>query len=115
MKIENDSLQKPRILVVEDNELNMELVTALLEAAGHGVLQADSGETAIGLALRENPSLILMDLSLPGMNGLQTAAAPAQKPAFGLYPDCRADRKRHARRRGTRFRRGLRRIHYKAY
>ena len=86
MKINNDAAQKPRILIVEDNELNMELVAALLEAAGYAVLQADSGETAIELALRESPALILMDLALPGMDGLQAVAALRNVPNASHIP-----------------------------
>lgn len=59
-----------KILVIEDNPVNMELATDLLEFAGFGVLQAASAEEGIALARAEMPDLILMDLSLPGMDGL---------------------------------------------
>ena len=73
MAVKTETAWKPLILIVEDNELNMELVTALLEAAGCAVLQADSGEAAVRQAIRGQPDLILMDIALPGMDGLQAA------------------------------------------
>jgi CheY-like chemotaxis protein len=59
-----------KILVVEDNSLNMELTADVLGAAGYTVLQAENAERGIALARAESPSLILMDVSLPGMDGL---------------------------------------------
>jgi CheY-like chemotaxis protein len=59
-----------RILVIEDNELNMKLVTALLKIAHYEILQAGDAETGIRLARSHHPTLILMDLQLPGMDGL---------------------------------------------
>ena len=60
-----------KILVVEDNERNMYLISFILEKMGHRVLQADSGEKGIELASREQPDLILMDIQLPGIDGLE--------------------------------------------
>lgn len=59
-----------KVLVVEDYPLNMELVTDLLEASGFVVLQATSAEQGLGIAARERPDIILMDVSLPGLDGL---------------------------------------------
>ena len=59
-----------KILIIEDNPVNMELATDLLEVAGYEVQQAASAEEGIALARSEMPDLILMDLSLPGMDGL---------------------------------------------
>lgn len=58
------------ILVVEDNPLNLELVTDLLEMSGHTVVPADSGEVALDIARTQKLDLILMDVSLPGKDGL---------------------------------------------
>ena len=58
------------VLIVEDNPLNMELATDLLEAAGFHVLGATTGERGIELARQAHPDVILMDVDLPGMNGL---------------------------------------------
>jgi CheY-like chemotaxis protein len=59
-----------KILVVEDNPLNMELTADILGAAGYVVLQAENAERGITLARAESPALILMDVRLPGMDGL---------------------------------------------
>ena len=59
-----------KILVVEDSPLNMELVTDLLEVNGYEVLQANEAQTGIDLAVLAQPDLILMDIQLPGMDGL---------------------------------------------
>lgn len=59
-----------RVLVIEDNAANMKLAVFLLEQAGHEVLQATDAETGISLARTERPLLILMDVQLPGMDGL---------------------------------------------
>ena len=59
-----------KILVVEDNPLNLELTADILGAAGYTVLRAENAERGIALARSENPALILMDISLPGMDGL---------------------------------------------
>ena len=63
-----------RILVIEDNPVNMELATDLLEIAGFTVLQADNAEKGIELAKSEMPGLILMDIGLPVMDGLAATA-----------------------------------------
>jgi len=63
-----------RILVVEDNAANLKLATFLLESAGHTVISAPDAEVGLALARDEQPSLILMDIQLPGMDGLEAAA-----------------------------------------
>ena len=60
-----------KVLVVEDNPVNMKLVTYLLQSAGHTVLSAPDAETGLTLARGEQPNLILMDIQLPGMDGLE--------------------------------------------
>ena len=59
-----------RILVVEDNEMNMQLVEYLLEEGGYEIVKAASGEEAMEIARREPIDLILMDIHLPGVDGL---------------------------------------------
>jgi two-component system cell cycle response regulator DivK len=58
------------VLVVEDNPANMKLATFLLQSAGHTVLSATDAEAGLTLARDEKPNLILMDIQLPGMDGL---------------------------------------------
>jgi two-component system cell cycle response regulator DivK len=63
-----------RVLIVEDNPANMKLATFLLESAGHVVLSATDAEAGLTLARGEQPNLILMDIQLPGMDGLEATA-----------------------------------------
>jgi len=62
------------VLVVEDNAANMKLTTFLLESAGHTVLAASDAESGLALARDRRPALIVMDIQLPGMDGLQATA-----------------------------------------
>ena len=62
------------ILIVEDNAANMKLSTFLLESAGHTAVTATTAETGVTLASECHPDLILMDIQLPGMDGLQATA-----------------------------------------
>lgn len=59
------------ILVVEDNPRNLKLVRDLLEHVGHRTLAAETGEDAIALARAHRPDLVLMDVQLPGMDGVE--------------------------------------------
>ena len=62
-----------RILIVEDNELNMKLLHDVLEAHGYEIIPSHQGSTAIHLAHQHRPHLILMDLQLPDISGLEAA------------------------------------------
>ncbi len=62
------------VLIVEDNPANMTLAVFLLESAGHTVLSAVDAEAGLTLARAEHPDLILMDMQLPGMDGLEATA-----------------------------------------
>ena len=62
------------ILVVEDNPANLTLATFLLQSAGHEVVAAIDAEAGMALAEDLQPALILMDIQLPGMDGLQATA-----------------------------------------
>jgi two-component system cell cycle response regulator DivK len=63
-----------KVLIVEDNSANMTLAVFLLESAGHSVLSARDAEAGLTLARDEQPDLILMDIQLPGIDGLQATA-----------------------------------------
>jgi two-component system, cell cycle response regulator DivK len=63
-----------KVLVVEDNPANMTLATFLLQSAGHTVLSATDAEAGLTVARGEQPDLILMDIQLPGMDGLEATA-----------------------------------------
>ena len=60
-----------KVLIVEDNELNMKLFAELLEAHGYETRQTREGLKAIGIARRFNPDLIIMDIQLPEVSGLE--------------------------------------------
>jgi CheY-like chemotaxis protein len=77
---------RPRILVVEDNPLNLELASDLLEASGFEVISARTGEAGIKLAQEAQPHLILMDLSLPGMDGIEATKALKANAQTGHIP-----------------------------
>jgi CheY-like chemotaxis protein len=63
----------PKILLVEDNETNRDLLRRRLERKGYLVVTAADGEQGYSLTHSERPDLVLMDISLPGMNGWQVA------------------------------------------
>ena len=75
-----------RILVIEDNQANMKLAYLLLRNASHTVLCAVDAETGLTLARLEQPDLILMDIQLPGMDGLAATALLKQDPATAAIP-----------------------------
>lgn len=59
-----------KVLVVEDNPQNLKLAQLVLKKAGHEVVSADNGESGVKLAGESQPDLILMDVQMPGMDGL---------------------------------------------
>jgi two-component system cell cycle response regulator DivK len=66
-----DPLMSKRVLIVEDNDLNMKLFHDLLEAHGYATLQTKDGMEALKLARQHHPDLILMDIQLPEVSGLE--------------------------------------------
>ena len=77
---------KKKILIVEDNPQNMKLMEMLLEAKGYILLEAIDGEQAMDVATTERPDLILMDIQLPKMSGLEVTRRLRQLPAFNHIP-----------------------------
>jgi two-component system cell cycle response regulator DivK len=75
-----------KVLVVEDNPANMTLATFLLKSAGHTVLGATDAEHGLTLARNEQPDLILMDIQLPGMDGLEATALLKSDEATRAIP-----------------------------
>jgi two-component system cell cycle response regulator DivK len=75
-----------KVLVVEDNAANMKLASLLLRNAGHTVLCAADAETGLTTARTDLPDLILMDIQLPGMDGLAATALLKQDPATAAIP-----------------------------
>ena len=74
------------ILIVEDNELNMKLFNDLLEAHGYDTVQTKSGVEAVGLARQHRPHLILMDIQLPEVSGLQVTQWLKDDPELSAIP-----------------------------
>ena len=74
------------VLIIEDNAANMTLAVFLLQSAGHTVLSATDAELGLMLARDEKPDLILMDIQLPGMDGLQATALLKRDPATRAIP-----------------------------
>ena len=74
------------ILVVEDNVTNMKFAAMLLQQAGHRVLTAMDAETGLSVARKEQPDLILMDIQLPGMDGLAATALLKAEPVTHAIP-----------------------------
>jgi two-component system cell cycle response regulator DivK len=65
------AMKQKTVLIVEDNELNMKLFHDLLEAQGYRIVQTKDGMEALGLARQHHPDLILMDIQLPEVSGLE--------------------------------------------
>jgi two-component system cell cycle response regulator DivK len=66
-------MTQKQILCVEDNDSNMRLVSRIVEGERHEFLTAADGATALAMAQRERPDLILLDINIPGMDGLELA------------------------------------------
>lgn len=75
-----------RILVIEDNPINMELMTYLLRAWGHEPIAALDGEAGVAQAQRERPDLIVCDIQLPGIDGYEVASRLKADPALTGVP-----------------------------
>jgi two-component system cell cycle response regulator DivK len=74
------------VLVIEDNATNMTLTVFLLQSAGHSVLTATDAEAGLTLARDQQPALILMDMQLPGMDGLEATALLKRDAATRAIP-----------------------------
>jgi two-component system cell cycle response regulator DivK len=75
-----------RVLVVEDNEKNMKLFRDVLQAKGYGTLEATTGEDAVELARQHEPALVLMDMQLPGIDGIEALARLRQDAHTASIP-----------------------------
>ena len=76
----------PKILLVEDNEMNRDMLSRRLERKGYSVIIAIDGQAGINMATSESPDLILMDLSLPVVDGWEATRQIKANPATQSIP-----------------------------
>ena len=74
------------ILIVEDNDKNMKLARDILQAKGYSTLEATTGEDGVRMAQAQLPALILMDIQLPGINGIEALRRLRADPATASIP-----------------------------
>ena len=74
------------ILIVEDNEKNLKLVRDVLKVKGYETLEAGTAEQGIEIATEHKPDLILMDIQLPGMNGIEALKVLRAQPVTAAIP-----------------------------
>lgn len=84
--MELDELNMKTVLIVEDNDLNMKLFHDLLEAHGYKTIQTKDGMEALGLAREHSPDLILMDIQLPEVSGLEVTKWIKEDEALKSIP-----------------------------
>ncbi len=75
-----------KILIVEDNPQNMKLIEMILSAKGYIPLKATDGEEALDMAIKERPDLIIMDIQLPKLNGLEVTKKLRETPSVSHIP-----------------------------
>ena len=75
-----------RILIIEDNEKNLKLVRDVLQVKGHTTFEAMTGEDGVRIAREELPDLVLMDIQLPGMNGIDALRVLRTDPQTAAIP-----------------------------
>jgi len=74
------------ILIVEDNEKNMKLARDVLQVRGYATLEATTGEEGVRLARERRPDLVLMDIQLPGISGIEALRQLRADPATSAIP-----------------------------
>jgi len=75
-----------KILIAEDNPRNMKLLRVTLRPHGYTILEATDGEQALEAAIKEKPDLVIMDMQLPKVSGLEVTKRLRQIPAFAHIP-----------------------------
>ena len=77
---------REKILIVEDNPQNMRLLEIVLSSKNYTLFKATDGEEALDMAIKEQPDLIIMDIQLPKMNGLEVTRKLRKNPTFSHTP-----------------------------
>ena len=77
---------KPLLLLVEDNERNRKLARTVLEFAGYEVVECEDGEAAVALAKQRKPTLVLMDIELPKLDGISAFTRIRADPETSTIP-----------------------------
>ena len=103
-----------KILLVEDNEMNRDMLSRRLVRRGYEVAIAVDGEQGVAMARSEAPALILMDMSLPVLDGWEATRRIKAAPETQRHSGDRAHRARHVRRPREGGRGGLRRLRHQA-
>jgi len=85
-EVDADRPVRKKVLIVEDNDLNMKLFNDLLVAHGYDTLQTKDGVEALALARRHHPDLILMDIQLPEVSGLQVTKWIKEDESLCMIP-----------------------------
>ena len=102
------------ILIVEDNEKNMKLARDVLQSRGYATLEAVTGEEGVRLAIDRKPDLVLMDIQLPGINGIEALRQVRADPGLRDDPGGRLHGLGDADRSQPDLRRRVRRLHQQA-
>ncbi|MBF0500657.1 MAG: response regulator [Candidatus Riflebacteria bacterium] len=75
-----------KVLVIEDNKDNLQLISFALKRSGYEVIAATTGEEGVEMAIREMPFFIIMDINLPGINGIEATKQIRESKADGTIP-----------------------------
>jgi CheY-like chemotaxis protein len=79
-------MEQKTVLVIEDNEMNMKLMSAVLQKGNYWMLEAKDAETGLRLVREHHPDLVLMDIQLPGMDGLSATQIIKSDPDLRDIP-----------------------------